>query len=96
MSDTIITVFIIIFAIFFIGRPIYIIQNDKRKIRNVLKKKNMSNIVVNFIPFTTERNTLFYDVIYEDETGRFYATKCKKYWWDSTIYWMDEDPFRII
>jgi hypothetical protein len=28
---------------------------------------------------------------YEDETGRFYVTRCKKYSWGSTIYWLDED-----
>jgi hypothetical protein len=91
MSSTTLAVFAFAVVAIIVGWPIYTIQSGKREIRNILKKKNARNIVVDFVPFTGDRSTYFYDVRYEDETGRFYVVKCKRYAWDSSIYWIDED-----
>ena len=94
MSDITIIMLKIALVILFLGWPVYIIQDGNRKIRDILKKKNAKNIVVDVlslgVPFGVNRSTLFYDVRYEDEAGKVCMTKCKKYWWDATIYWIDE------
>ncbi|MBL8080296.1 MAG: hypothetical protein JNM55_20165 [Anaerolineales bacterium] len=94
MSDTTIIIIKVVLVILCLGWPVYIIQDGNRKIRDVLEKKNARNIVVDFLslgtPFGMNGSTLFYDVRYEDEAGKVCITKCKKYWWDATIYWIDE------
>jgi hypothetical protein len=91
MSDTPLGLLLFIFAIFLVVRRRYTIPVGRRKIRDLLKKKNAKNITVHLMSFFAERGVYFYVVTYDDEAGSPHMEQYKMHSWDSSIHWVDED-----
>jgi predicted glutamine amidotransferase len=91
MSDTPLGLLLFIFAIFLVVRRQFTVLNGRRKIRDLLKKRNAKNITVHLMSFFAEKGVYFYVVTYADEAGKPYMEKYKMHSWDSSIHWVDED-----